>query len=64
MLRIYFPKRDPPPPMNIARFKDKSFHLERIPLSIFTVIKRSGQKWIDKIYIMLSTKLSKKEISK
>lgn len=48
--------------MNIARFKDKSFHLERIPLSV--VIKRSGQKWSDKIYIMLPTKLSKKEISK
>lgn len=48
--------------MNIARFKDKSFHLERIPLAVF--IKRSGQKWPDQIYIMLSTKLSKKEISK
>lgn len=48
--------------MNIARFKDKNFHLERIPLAIF--IKRSGQKWSHKIYIMLSTKLSKKEISK
>lgn len=50
--------------MNIARFKDKSFHLERIPLAIFIVIKRSGQKWTDKIYITLSIKLSKKEISK
>jgi len=50
--------------MNIARFKDKSVHLERIPLFIFIVIMRSGQKWTDKIYIMLSTKLSKKDISK
>lgn len=48
--------------MNIARFKDKNFHLERIPLAVF--IKRSGQKWSHKIYIMLSSKLSKKEISK
>lgn len=50
--------------MNIARFKDMSFHLERIPLSIFTVITRSGQKWTDKICIIISTKLSKEEISK
>lgn len=50
--------------MNIARFKDQRFWLERIPLSVFIVIKRSGQKWTDKIYIMLSSKLSKKEISK
>lgn len=56
---------DPLPAMNIARFKDKSFHLARIPLfSIFRVIKRSGQKWPAKIYIMLSTTLSEKEISK
>lgn len=39
-----------------------SSHLEEN--SRFIIIKRSGQTWTEKIYIMLSTKLSKKEISK
>lgn len=40
-----------------------SSHLEE-KKSRFIIIKRSGQTWTEKIYITLSTKLSKKEISK